>query len=350
MFMRTAFTRLNRRSLVVELYQGLLGRYPDERGLEHHANLLKNGESLATLARGLVASDEFKKRQTGNGYEQEPDGCLRSEAMEVFQQFEDRERKSKPGFVTNFMGGVVDVRFIDWLAAMSGAVEGYPIPANIHGYTIEWLGTLRSVLDAKTSYSIVELGAGWAPWCAVGYVAAKKMGIKDISLIAVEGDRGKIPFIRDNFEAHGIDESATTIKYGVVGPRDGVAEFPDLSVDANVNYGMAAKFDKCENAKTIQVPAFTLETILATSGCIDLLHCDVQGAELDTFRQGMEVAKKKIKRVVISTHSHEIDKELIGLFNGWICEGITSSEFIVPSILQKDGCQIWRNPLLTSQG
>ena len=62
----------------------------------------------------------------------------------------------------------------------------------------------------------------------------------------------------------------------------------------------------------------------------------------------MDVALAKVKRVVIGTHSLDIEKRLIGIFKGWVCEGMTSGEYIVPSILTRDGCQIWRNPNLTS--
>lgn len=336
------------RNVVDELYRGLLGREADADGRAHHLNLLRSGVPLSQLISGLVSSDEFRQKNPKSG-EEEPEGCSKAEAIAMFAKFEDPDRRPREGFTTNFMGGVVAVNVIDMLGGRSGFVEGYPIPANIQGRTIEWMGTLQSVLDARGSYSIVELGAGWAPWCAAGYVAAKKMGITDISVVAVEGDKGKIAFIRDNFAAHGIDEKATTITYGVVGPFDGFAEFPDLSVDPNINYGLAADFNAAKkDVKMLKVPAFSLKTILAPFDRVDLIHCDVQGAEADVFEAGMDVALAKVKRVVIGTHSLDIERRLIGIFKGWVCEGMTSGEYIVPSILTRDGCQIWRNPNLTS--
>jgi hypothetical protein len=37
---------------------------------------------------------------------------------------------------------------------------------------------------------MLELGAGWAPWCVIGYLAAKQRGVGNIKLVAVEADAG----------------------------------------------------------------------------------------------------------------------------------------------------------------
>jgi len=45
------------------LYRGLLGREPDAGGLRTHADALDAGVPLAELARDMVASEEFNKKQ-----------------------------------------------------------------------------------------------------------------------------------------------------------------------------------------------------------------------------------------------------------------------------------------------
>lgn len=53
----------NAKSLITELYRGLLSREPDPAGLLANSRALNSGVALATLAKGIVSSDEFKKKQ-----------------------------------------------------------------------------------------------------------------------------------------------------------------------------------------------------------------------------------------------------------------------------------------------
>lgn len=153
----------------------------------------------------VLSSNEFNSRVTGGAEHRgaEPHGCLRSEAEAIFSGFKKYQGLGRPGFVTNFLGGLTDVRFVNGIEALSGIVEKYPIPGNFHGDTLEWVGTLRSALDAGSTFTMLELGAGWAPWCVIASLAAKQRGVAKIKVIGIEGDLGHISFIRENFAANG---------------------------------------------------------------------------------------------------------------------------------------------------
>ncbi len=88
---------------------------------------------------------------------------------------------------------------------------------------------------------MLELGAGWAPWCVIGYMAAKHLGIEKIKVIGVEGDGGHMDFIRETFAVNGIGPDVGEAIHGVVGASDGEAFFPKAS-DASRVYGGAAAF------------------------------------------------------------------------------------------------------------
>lgn len=353
--------------LVGELYRGILGREADAGGLAMHvARLASGGARLSDVAADFVASEEFRAHQGGARTARAPSGCLQSEAMAVFREFLIADRQGKSGFVTNFMGGQLSVRFIAGLEPLSGAIEDIPIPGNCHGDTLEWLGTLRAVLEARDHFAMIELGAGWAPWCAIGHQGARMRGIEDIRVVALEGDAGHVGFIEEHFRTNGVPPHQATILHGVAGPADGFAEFPRHRA-ANSDYGGAAAFsEKAEDrtglnyfvelrggnvAEIEQLPAYALATLLADFDRVDLVHCDIQGAELEVLSAGIAAATAKVRRVVVGTHSFELDRAMLALFAraGWECEGMFAVEMQEQGALAvtvRDGCQVWRNPTL----
>jgi FkbM family methyltransferase len=352
-------------AFIVDIYRGLLGRDPDEDGMRHFSKMLKNRDlDRVGLINAILSSNEFNSRLAGGAQHQEdePRGCSRSEAEAVFSKFRKHQESGRHGFVTNFLGGLTDVRFVA-LDSLSGVAEGYPIPGNFHGDTLEWIGTLRSASDADSSFNMLELGAGWAPWCVIGYIAAKQRGIGSIKVIAVEGDAGHIKFILQTFAANGIGPDVGEAIHGVVGLTDGEALFPK-AIDASRVYGgtaalseadktvgafaefTASQFALLEGAE--QLPCFSLTTLMRDFDKLDLIHCDIQGAEGNLFENAIDLVSSKVKRIVVGTHSFKIDRQLASLFpkNNWELEGINACvmrESDRKPIIVHDGVQVWRN-------
>jgi FkbM family methyltransferase len=258
---------------------------------------------------------------------------------------------------------VTDVRFVHGIDSLSGVVEGYPIPGNFHGDTLEWVGTLRSALHARKTFTMLELGAGWAPWCVIGYLAAKQCGIEKIKVMAIEGDVGHIKFIRETFAVNGISPDAGEAIHGVVGVIDGEAVFPKAR-DASRVYGGTAAFSDTDKvagafadftasqaglvAVVEQLPCFSLATLTHDFDEVDLIHSDIQGAEANLFANTIDLVSAKVKRVVVGTHSFEIDRQLGCLFprNGWDLEGIVACRMTEDNgrpVVAHDGVQVWRN-------
>jgi SAM-dependent methyltransferase len=94
--------------LVTELYRGLLGREPDAGGLRTHADALDAGLPLAELARNMVASEEFNKKQ---GYLRVPAALLPNLA-ELHPQ---RYRRNEDGSTTFHVDDDAD---FDWFERM----------------------------------------------------------------------------------------------------------------------------------------------------------------------------------------------------------------------------------------
>jgi FkbM family methyltransferase len=293
----------------------------------------------------------------------EPIGSLGSEAEEVFKLFTRYKGVGRSGYVTNFLGCVNDVRVSSGLKIWDGTVEDYPVLGNFHGSTMEWVGTLKAVLGARDVFRMLELGAGWGPWCVIGYTAAVQRGISDIQVVGVEGDSGHIKYMEENFAANDLKPGTYSIITGVVGLADGEATFPKAKDPSEV-YGGAPAFSTCADDQRPfnyfmkycsefvdqceRVPAFSLETLTAGFPIVDLVHCDIQGGELDLFANAIQLISRKVKRVVIGTHSWQIDHGLIGLFatHGWVLDG--AEDCIYRGGAFHDGTQVWRNPLLTN--
>jgi hypothetical protein len=79
---------------------------------------------------------------------------------------------------------------------------------------------------------------------------------------------------------------------------------------------------------------------------------DVQGAELDVLSKDPRILNSKVTRVLVGTHSAEIEAGLRKLFRGlnWHCQydvplnGKVSVDEVVVTV--GDGVQVWINPNL----
>lgn len=365
-FGRYSRTSAKNRAFIAVIYRGLLSRDPDDTGSRHYTNLLCKGElDRLGLIKSILSSSEFKARAEG-GLQPggpAPFGCLESEAMAVFSRFQKYQGAGRKGYVTNFLGGMTDVNFVNGIDGLSGVVEGYPIPGNFHGDTLEWLGTLRSAFEARNQFVMLELGAGWAPWCVIAHLAARQRGITDIGVIAVEGDAGHIKYIRETFTANQIAPGAGKRIHGVVGVTDGEAFFATANDASRVHGGAAAFSESDKKAGAFadfvaaqstlvegvdRLPCYSLATLMQEFNQVDLVHCDIQGAELEVLNNSIDHISAKVKRLVIGTHSFEIERNLLSLFpkNGWQLEGMNVCTMRVdngnPALIH-DGVQVWMN-------
>lgn len=353
-------------SAVEGLYQGLLGRAADDVGLRHHLDALASGQvSFSDIVAEFVSSPEFQARHDRSGgpvLEDRPTlGCSDLEAMQVFSLFERYTGPGRAGFITNFLGGLTDTRFVGF-ESHSGRVEGYPIPRNFHSEALEWVGTLRAVQDASDTFRMIELGAGWAPFCTIGYLAATQRGLRP-EVMAVEGDLGHIGFIEQSFATNGHDPDRCTIRHGIVGAADGTASFP-RSKDASKVYGGAASFSADIGTdepfqKLIQhhaalfeevdiLECYSLARLLDDFGRVDLIHCDIQGAEAEVFEANIASVSENVAWLVVGTHSFDIDRRLATLFprHGWQLEGMDCALMRNEGGIAQmaaDGTQIWKN-------
>lgn len=279
--------------------------------------------------------------------------------LEVFRQFSRYDGTGEPGFVTNFLGAKTRCILQLPLVPFDGAVEGLPEPVgSTQGETAEWIGTLRSVLEANSSFRLLELGAGYGPWMAITHKAALQRGISDIQVYGVEGDAHHVDYIRTNMEDNGIRDDQATIIHGAVGQADGTTYWAVEEDPGNVYGGRPVSSDGSNylgqvRDQLVAIPVIGINNLLRREPRWDLVHIDIQGGEGEVCEAGIVEMTNRVRRVVIGTHSRIQDGLVMATFHkaGWTLENekptITVWNDNVPTVegmALVDGVQVWRNP------
>ncbi len=83
------------------------------------------------------------------------------DAEALVNKFEDKQREAVPDRLVNYLGAVINPRFLPHvLPDCAGKVEGPPAPNNWHSEIAEFAAVLRAVDQAVGSFTVIELGCG----------------------------------------------------------------------------------------------------------------------------------------------------------------------------------------------
>ena len=270
---------------------------------------------------------------------------------DVLKAFPAYSGPGADGFFLDFIGTRTRCAYLpSSYAGASGIVEGPPGTERFGLHEPpEWEGTLRSVLEATSRFVAVELGAGWGPWLVASARAAQLRGITDIHLAGVEGASSHYGFMLQHFRDNGIDPALHHLLHAVAGVEDGVARFPKLDVPS-ADWGAMANHDEEPASEEFEeVPSISIATLLSRLPPVDLLHCDVQGAEGDILPAARDVLSARVRRIVVGTHGRGIEGRLMDCFGAadWVLEHESPCRFVQGPAgtlqLVADGTQVWRN-------
>ncbi|MEO0861157.1 MAG: class I SAM-dependent methyltransferase [Pseudomonadota bacterium] len=260
-----------------------------------------------------------------------------------------------PDLATNFLGVRIPAKIHpDILNTLTGRVEGPPNPGNWHADIAEWGAVLHAVDAAKDTFRIVELGCGWGCWLVNAGMAARRKGLS-LSLIGIEGDSTHLVHADETLTLNGFTAADYALHHGVAGPKPGQALFPNPQA-GTAEWGGEAVFypdpktlKRAQKDPNVQVLDCYPLTALAGDARIDLLHIDIQGAEVDYVEANFTDIAAQVSRVLIGTHSRAIEGRLQDIFlaQGWRLEmdrpAIAPPQNGVP-IIRIDGVQMWANP------
>lgn len=280
----------------------------------------------------------------------------------IFAEFANPDAKPEPGFIVDFLGSRIRTTSL-WKEArtLDGQLIGIPVPADFHAEAIEWIGLLKAVRSAAGQYVAMELGAGFGPWVVAGAVAARRRGINNIRLYAVEGDSQHFRFLRQHFADNGFEPDEHALFEAAVGVSPGVARWPVIEdsssseawghrpIQGGADY-MGRTFQK-----TKQVDIISMRDLVVREARWDMIHIDVQGAEVDICRSCIDELSSRVRWIIAATHSRKLDGDFLELMcrAGWILEHEKPAKFAFapnPVTLEAmttiDGTQVWQNPRL----
>jgi FkbM family methyltransferase len=288
--------------------------------------------------------------------------------LELFERHH-HSAAGQPGFVTDYFGVKTASHFVPWAAGNDGAVlTDPPVPDDtVRAEAIEYFALLDALeRSSSDEFSMVELGASYAPWACMAGVLAMRQRRSRISVRAVEASRFFFDLIDSNFAVNGLVSSdamsvRTSAVHAAVGIKRGTAYFPMVR-SAFENGGQVAdtKVDVDYIGRAIEheaVKVCTLDDVFDGFGLVDLLHCDIQGAEADVMTYGAGMLTQKVRRLFVGTHSRHIEGLLIDCFHkhGWRLERERPCAFTHRSDLTspvgmttRDGGQYWVNSRLVS--
>jgi FkbM family methyltransferase len=309
-------------------YRLLLDREPEsEQVLRDHLDLA----SLGALRDRFLSSPEFrsgklsKKLAAGN---RTPSVDRLDTSREFLAQFRPAAYPvPPPGRYTDWLGIVTSVAPFPHAARINGTVRQHlPIPDDgVFASVYEYAAVLHALVTRRDrgTATAVELGCGWAPWTVMFDICARRMGFTDTKLIAVEAAAEKLSSAQQHLADNGVQATLvhaaawsedTTLRFGITNPVTdmGGAACDTNAQTGNVDYrGLPARFT--------EVQGLSLHTICRDLDRIDLMHWDVQGAELKVASAAMELLDERVGCLFIGTHSPVIEASLVDLFyrHGW---------------------------------
>jgi len=272
----------------------------------------------------------------------------------IFEKFHPFRGTVTAGFIVDFSGVGVDPRFSDPGVVFDHTPKlvetTFPV-CNGESY-FDLIAVARAVDDARASFIIIELGAGYGYWLAQGGALARQRGL-EVGLIGVEADPGHFAMLQQHLRNNGFSPSQCTLIEAAIAPNDGVVYF--AAGESHKWWGQAVvpRPDISlgfEGAVVREVRSISLSSILTKVSAVDVLHMDVQGVELAVLQSAIEPVRGKVRTLIIGTHSHEIEHGLRELLGGWTpvydfpMGQVNSTEY--GDIFFGDGVQIWQNPSL----
>jgi FkbM family methyltransferase len=176
----------------------------------------------------------------------------------------------------------------------------------------EWLDILESIVSARKTYTLLEVGAGYGRWTARAYMAARHAGFenRDIKLVTIEPEPVHSTWLQRHFDHNNIPSSCISHYECAVSQNEGGAHLFNVrpgkirEFEPYDWYGQALAHSDWENAEKISVSVRKLSSILEEieNSRIDLIDFDIQGEEPSVLLD-IEKHLVRVARIHIGTNS-----------------------------------------------
>jgi FkbM family methyltransferase len=276
----------------------------------------------------------------------------------VFESFRPWVAWVDPGWDVNFLGVRTRVAFFSLFEQLADysrrrRVEALlPVPNEEY---FECIALLQAVLEARGSFTMVELGSGWGRWIVNGVAALRAHGALPYHVVGVEAEPTHFRWMKQHLADNDVDPRRATLIEAAVAEADGSVWFHVGDAADWYGQGIAPGREASTpgaSRAVESVRAVSVRTVLCPLERVDLLDVDIQGAEADVLEPAGDVLDERAKRVYVATHDRANEERLRALFAklGWTSiydfAGEETSETPWGRIMFEDGVQLWLNPKL----
>lgn len=315
------------------------------------------GRPLVEHRKIIIDEDEH------NVWVPSPDENKLEQFIYVFGNLSKREVAVPGGYITDFLGTLIDTRFLGLDPNKFPArVTHEDIPTlrdNDQGdgewwfETVDWFVAAES---ARDRFVMISLGASYGAQLVGAYRALQIVNPSlPARLVAVEADPESADWIRQHFRDNGIDPTSHWIMQAAVSDTNEPVLFPvgapglgsnncistndgkarnywvnvirrngnaDAALENLIRYGTTGLMHDLGEGHAGEVKfvsAVTLRDLLAQFQRVDLLECDIQQSEIVALPPFIDLLRQKVKRIHIGTHGKGIHSALLELFakDGW---------------------------------
>jgi FkbM family methyltransferase len=278
--------------------------------------------------------------------------------------------QAQPGELIDWLGVRTDLDMHSWLSRPESNiihVLGLPIPNDlIHAEAIEYVAVItaleRAAAHQDGAFTMMELGASYAPWCVASCVLATRMLFSRIHMTAVEASEPSVPHITAHARRNGLtDRPDVTVRpiHAAVHVRDEPVFFPRINVSKDNGAQLALERSDVDY-RGLEVAHDRVEGITLTTLCqdlprVDFIHLDLQGAEEALLADAnfLQTLDTRVATLFLATQSRLIEGMALKAISamGWrlIRERPTtfqqnSRTSDVNGWTTRDGGQLWLNP------
>jgi len=183
----------------------------------------------------------------------------------------------------------------------------------------ELIFVLQSVLDAaeQERFTMLELGAGYGPWMVTAAQAMRASANRPLRLIGVEMVPQHYEWMHAHFRNNGLDPARHKLIRAAMSDRAGAGAFLPEE-DREWDYGQRL-VDRGASGRPAgdpyRVDCILLSELLGELDRVDLLHVDIQGEELRVLREARGELSRRVRRLIVATHSRRIHRELRSLMD-----------------------------------
>ncbi len=291
---------------------------------------------------------------------QELPESLRPDVHPIFSCFPRWSGTIPAGCAANWVGTFTDPEYRGQPRSGSEASIVQPRLPPVNEEYFEWIDLLEAVAEARDSFTMVELGAGWGRWLVDGWSALRrieKAGLP-VKLIGVEADPQHFAWMQEHFRNNGLDPNQHLLIEAAVMAADGTSHFQSGATDWYGQQAFKAEDDPDwfpadhPDVSLRQVRAVSLSTVLDGIPFVDLVDMDIQGSEADVVLASTDLLQRRVRRIHIGTHGAAIENTIRQALRsmGWTCRWDFSlhgrRETPYGTVRFDDGVQGWINPRL----